>query len=508
MSLSTTTNKVIYNGNASATTFSYTFPIPVASYLSVIYTDADGVETTLSSSLYSVTGIGTTTGGTVTYPLTGSPIATGTKLTLLRTVPYTQDTVFSNQGGYYPEVTESRFDRAYMALQQLLELIQRAFVAPVSDGTNPTTMPSSTQRANSGAGSFLAFDSLGNPYAAALTALSGVSTWIANNLLPAASASAARTALGIGSINITPGGRLTLVATSAGVSTPVMTSAQTGKTLVYYTPYAHDLVPIWNGTSFVPTSFAELSNDLTASSTGKAGPAACTTNSNYDFFVWSDSGTTRLTRGPAWTSDTARGTGAGTTQISRSANGILTNAVAITNGPAAGYGTYVGTIRTDGSSQANWQPGAVAVNGTAALLNVWNMYNRVLCRGMIGDNTDSWTYSPTTIRAANNSSTMRVSFIMGQQEDSFLAAYCAMGANGAGQFSIGVGVDVTNAFSGRAPKGGNSAGNHNICGQVEQQLLGFHFMSACEQSDTSSSTFYGDNGGTVQNSGLHYEGRF
>lgn len=136
MALSTTTNKVIHSGNASATVFPFTFPIPDASYLSVIYTSAAGVETTLSPSLYSATGIGTTTGGSVTYPLSGSPIAASTLLTLVRTVPYTQTTVMANQGGYYPEVVEARFDLAYMAMQQLAEIVSRYTVSSIS---NPAT---------------------------------------------------------------------------------------------------------------------------------------------------------------------------------------------------------------------------------------------------------------------------------------------------------------------------------------------------------------------------------
>ena len=83
-------------------------------------------------------------------------------------------------------------------------------------------------------------------------------------------------------------------------------------------------------------------------------PAAATTNSNYDLFVWNDGGTYRCTRGPAWSSDTARGTGAGTTEL-QLLNGILTNKNAITNGPAANKGTYVGTVRTNGSSQVDFQ---------------------------------------------------------------------------------------------------------------------------------------------------------
>lgn len=133
MALTTTTNKVIHNGNASATVFPYTFPILEASHLTVIYTDEDDVETTLSASQYSVTGIGGRTGGSVTYPLTGSPIATGTKLTIVRTVPYTQTTVLSNQGGYYPEVVEARLDQIYMAMQQLAEIVGRYTVSSISD---------------------------------------------------------------------------------------------------------------------------------------------------------------------------------------------------------------------------------------------------------------------------------------------------------------------------------------------------------------------------------------
>ena len=45
-----------------------------ATHLSVIYTDTGGNGITLASSLYSVTGIGTTSGGAVTYPLSGSPL--------------------------------------------------------------------------------------------------------------------------------------------------------------------------------------------------------------------------------------------------------------------------------------------------------------------------------------------------------------------------------------------------------------------------------------------------
>lgn len=132
MALSTSSNKVIHSGNGVATSFAYTFPILEASHLQVIYADTGGNAITLSPSLYSVTGIGGLNGGAVTYPLTGPALASGETLTLLREVPLTQLTVLSNQGGYYPEIVEARFDRIYMALQQLDEQIGRATLDPPS----------------------------------------------------------------------------------------------------------------------------------------------------------------------------------------------------------------------------------------------------------------------------------------------------------------------------------------------------------------------------------------
>lgn len=132
MALSTTARKVVHDGNGVATVFAFTFPIPEASQLSVVYTDADGDETTIASTSYSVTGIGTTGGGAVTYPLSGSPIAAGTSLTIARTVALTQPTVLTNQGGYYPEVVERRLDEIMMAIQQVNERIDRSIRGPIS----------------------------------------------------------------------------------------------------------------------------------------------------------------------------------------------------------------------------------------------------------------------------------------------------------------------------------------------------------------------------------------
>lgn len=68
-------------------------------------------------------------------------------------------------------------------------------------------------------------------------------------------------------------GRLTL---TSGVA--VLTGDVSGASTIYFTPYGGQLVPIYDGTRWSMRVFAELSNITTNSSTGKAGPAAVTTN--------------------------------------------------------------------------------------------------------------------------------------------------------------------------------------------------------------------------------------
>ena len=216
-----------------------------------------------------------------------------------------------------------------------------------------------------------------------------------------------------------PQGRLTLQ-----TATPVMITTQAAKTTIYYTPYTGMLVPIYNGTVFTMTSIgAELSQ--TTTDTTKS-PAAVAANSNYDLFVWSDTGgTMRCTRGPAWTSATARSAGTALVMV----NGIWLNNAAITNGPAASRGTYVGTVRSNASSQIDWTYGTVAAGGGAGVFGVWNAYNRRLVISQSSNSVDNWTYNSTTVRAANASTTFRHSFVCGLAEDAFEAEYCRHGGH-------------------------------------------------------------------------------
>lgn len=307
-------------------------------------------------------------------------------------------------------------------------------------------------------------------------------------------------AVGYGGLIATPAvsGRLTL--TSA---TPVLTASVTGATTVYFTPYKGNTIPIYSGSAMVITEFTELSQATTDTT---KSPAAVANNSNYDVFVWNDSGTLRATRGPAWTSDTARGTGAGTTELEL-VKGIYVNKIAITNGPAAQRGTYVGSIRSNGSAQIDWKLGSAAAGGGEAWLGVWNMYNRVDVVAQVQDSVDSYTYQTSTWRAPNGSTTNRVSFINGLAEDGAYAMRWQEATNSASSDipAIGIGLDTTSTNAGQRFKISDARGNsvdaylQLVSDLKAADIFGFHYVAPMENvwSTTAACTFYGDSGGAL-----------
>jgi hypothetical protein len=305
-----------------------------------------------------------------------------------------------------------------------------------------------------------------------------------------------------------PTGRLTLTSGS-----PVMTTNQIGQSTIYYTPYTGNQFPVWNGISaFAMATFAELSNNTTNSTTGSAGPAPVAANKNYDLFVWLNNGVPTLTRGAAWNSDTQR-SATNENDLQR-INGIPVNLNTIINGPAASLGTWVGTARSDGNSQFNWTLGGVAAGGTAAILGVWNAYNRREVSGFIGDNTDTWTYTTPVWRAANASNAMRVSYVLGLQEDFVEADYLTLVANAS--FAVvgaSIGFDNTSAPSGRRIAITTQTNyQQGPSGDYSDRSLGFHFMQAIEYSAAVGTTAWrGDDGATVSltvQTGMTFRGWF
>lgn len=282
-----------------------------------------------------------------------------------------------------------------------------------------------------------------------------------------------------------PQGRLTL---STGVA--VMTATVSAATTIYYTSYVGDQVPIYNGSTWAMTALPGGQISVATSDTTKS-PAAIGASKVNDWFVWNDGGTIRIGHGPDWTNDTTRSAGTALVLV----NGIYLNNASITNGPAAQRGTYVGTTRSNGSSQLDFIYGGTSAGGTAAFFGVWNTYNRVTVSTFVSDSTSSWTYNSVTLRSANNSTGNRVSFVTGLQEDGITATYAISvveAATGAG--IVGIGLDSTSSFSGMAqpaaavPGGSAVAGAYGFFSGGAQ--FGFHFLQAVEaSSNTAVQTF-------------------
>lgn len=165
MTISTQTSTVTFIGNGATSTFSFPFVGVATSDLQVIFTSSSGAQVVLDPSQYILVinapafgqlwGIG----GTVTYPTSGSPIQIGTFLTVIRTVPYTQNVSIANQGAFYPQAVEQGLDLLELQIQQIESNSVYALRVPFTDPQPPNVLPSAAQRANG----YLGFDNNGEP---------------------------------------------------------------------------------------------------------------------------------------------------------------------------------------------------------------------------------------------------------------------------------------------------------------------------------------------------------
>jgi hypothetical protein len=140
--VSTETNRVDATGNGTATAYTYTFKITDKTHLKVY---VNGTLQTVDSD-YTVSGVGSDSGGTVTF--TTAP-ASGRRVIILREVPLTQSTTYTNSGKFPAASHEATLDKLTMAIQQLKERLDRAPVltVPNSPGLTPLALPASSPSA-------------------------------------------------------------------------------------------------------------------------------------------------------------------------------------------------------------------------------------------------------------------------------------------------------------------------------------------------------------------------
>lgn len=174
-----------YIGNGATATYTYGFRIFAATDLLVTRVTTAGVETTLAYPAdYSVTGVGSFSGGTIT--LTAGVLTTGYGLTIRFSSPLTQGIDIRNQGGFFPEVVEDALDRLTKLDQQQQDELDRSVKLPETE-IGMMRLPTVTERANR----FLGFDSTGSPIAGTTLTSAVPATAFGESFISSATAGAA-----------------------------------------------------------------------------------------------------------------------------------------------------------------------------------------------------------------------------------------------------------------------------------------------------------------------------
>lgn len=273
-------------------------------------------------------------------------------------------------------------------------------------------------------------------------------------------------------------GRLTL---ETGV--PISTSDQTAKTTLYLTPFRGDRIALHDNSSantWRIYSFEELSISLPA-----------TTNTNYDVFVYDNSGTMTLEL-VAWSSDTARAT-----------------ALATLNG------TYVQSGATNKKFAGCVRTGSVSGKAadSLALRHVWNNYNRVPRPMRVFEATDFWTYSTSTYRQANGSAANQLDFLIGLSEEPVVATATGMASSSTATLravQTAIGLDSTSAYATGCNAVRTGCDSVVIIHMVSTYRgfpgIGRHYLSWLEWgAGADTQTWYGDGGGSNIQSGIQGE---
>jgi hypothetical protein len=143
---------------AGQTSFPFDFPIYDQTDLQVLRERSGVVSTLTLGTDYTVTGAGDQAGGSITLT-TGATI--DDILVLLSAMPSGRSAQFVNGGDLPAASLEAEFNRLRILFQQNARDAQNSLIYPSTDGPMPALPPIASR-----ASRFLAFDALGQPYAA------------------------------------------------------------------------------------------------------------------------------------------------------------------------------------------------------------------------------------------------------------------------------------------------------------------------------------------------------
>lgn len=271
------------------------------------------------------------------------------------------------------------------------------------------------------------------------------------------------------------GGRLTLTSGS-----PVADASAQGT--LYWTPFKHGVISLWDGSQYVNILPGEKSLSLTL-----------TSGSVHDVFGYISSSTLALET-LVWTNTTTRATG------------LTVDASGVTHKTGDQTRRWLGTLYASGTNQ---------VTDDATIRGLSNADNRVERVMRAKDTQNSWTYTSTTVREARNQSTNGVSrftFVVGDA-GSAVTGYGLHSADSdvANTAASGIGLDASNAMATDCINsfmtlGASSSTSGNLVSFYNGYPgIGAHSLRLLEVVGAASgtTTWYGDAGSSVLQTGLH-----
>lgn len=277
---------------------------------------------------------------------------------------------------------------------------------------------------------------------------------------------------------VNPGGRLTL---TTGV--PVTTSDVTAATSIYYTPYLHNGIGLYDGTSWTLFTFSELTLAL----------GTLTSDKNYDVFLYDNSGTLTL-ESLVWTNDTTRATAL------VMQDGVYCKTGALTR-------RYLGTFRTTSTTTTEDSCGG-ATTQVGGKRFLFNAYNRVPRSLYVKDTASSWTYTTDAWRVSNGATAPlnSFSFVLGLSVEKVAATVSTFVYNTtATHISSGVGVDsgTSNSAQTVGTRVSDNSSTTSISNYVGCPGVGYHYLAWLERSvATGTTTWYGVTGVAGQQTGM------
>jgi len=249
---------------------------------------------------------------------------------------------------------------------------------------------------------------------------------------------------------------------------PVVTVSSSNVNVLYFTPFRHNRLSLFDGTLWQMVSAGEVSLSL----------SGLATNTNYDVWAVLGGGSSILLEVTAWAGDTNRAVGLA------KQDGVWVKSGEPTR-------RYVGTFRT--------LPNSAATERSATQSLIWNYYNRVPWPMVVTEAADSWTYSTAAWRPYNNNTANRLRLVVGVDEEPVGAEAMGLGNAVTGNRNCAVGVGVDSVSVNSAILRGN-----NFAPSTAQQAwavytgftgAGFHFLQMLEYGDPGATiTWYGDAG--------------